>query len=390
MAKIEQYKKKDGKTYYRVINLYLGMDETTGKKIYVSKSGFKKNSAAQSWIGQEITKVEKYGLSNSKNNDIKTFMDLTELWRDYKKDTVKPSTMFTYNNKLNNCILPQIGDWKLSAIKPAKLQRIVNYWTNDHKDYSYTRSLAIQIFNYAVSLEIIHDNPMTRTILPRRPKIEKKSNYLTKEQLKEFLDFTNENDSIRNYTFFRLLAYTGMRKGEALALQWKDIDFEHGRIKISKTLAVKEHSEVYLSDSTKTGLNREITVDAITLNTLSLWKKEQLKIYFQLGLNILNEQQFIFTSLKNKILDPRCIDHWLNGIYKKYNKTYTNKNIHRITPHGFRHTHASLLLEAGVPIKEVSERLGHTDIQTTLNIYAHVNRNQEDKSAQTFAKFMEL
>nr|WP_237579100.1 site-specific integrase [Enterococcus sp. CU12B] len=124
---------------------------------------------------------------------------------------------------------------------------------------------------------------------------------------------------------------------------------------------------------------RSISLDDETLKILSKWRIIQRTDYLQLGFNTLSEEQYIFTNKRNEWCYPQVVNDWLKYLIKKY-------KLPRITPHHFGHTHASLLLQAGIPVKEVSERLGHKDVKITLEIYSHVM--PEKKTVTKFADFV--
>lgn len=115
---------------------------------------------------------------------------------------------------------------------------------------------------------------------------------------------------------------------------------------------------------------------------LKEWKVTQAKEMFQLGINTLKtKNQLVFQGYDNSYINPQRVTNIINQVTKKY-------NIKRISTHGFRHTHCSLLLEAGVKIKDVQKRLGHSYIKTTMNIYAHVSPNKETEAINIFAQYV--
>lgn len=130
--------------------------------------------------------------------------------------------------------------------------------------------------------------------------------------------------------------------------------------------------------------HRTISLDAKTITLLKEWKKEQQVKSLILGFNTLNNDQLIFPNNRNEIHDPTITSQWLRCVYKN------NNTLTKIGAHGFRHTHASLLFEAGIPLKEVQVRLGHADIQTTANIYTHVTEKKKEQTGNKFANFMEM
>ena len=124
-------------------------------------------------------------------------------------------------------------------------------------------------------------------------------------------------------------------------------------------------------------------MDDSTMQIMKEWKSKQAKEMLSLGYNTMGKNQLVFTNLKNKFINPQKIGQKIRPICKKI-------DLKEITPHGFRHTHCSLLFEAGASIKEVQERLGHADIQTTMNIYAHVTEKKKEETAQKFAAYLNI
>ena len=187
---------------------------------------------------------------------------------------------------------------------------------------------------------------------------------------------------LKKLAFFRLLAFTGARKSEILALNWEDVDFSSKRLNIYKTLAIGEKGVIVNTPKTKTS-KRIISLDERTLDILKAWRKEQRKVYFALGFNTSHKAQPVFTNQYNRHIRPSSVIYWMRSIAKKY-------QVREIKIHEFRHTHCSLLFESGATVLEVKERLGHANIEITMNIYAHVTKKQEEETADRFAKFMNM
>ena len=173
-----------------------------------------------------------------------------------------------------------------------------------------------------------------------------------------------------------------MRKGEALALKWSDIDFVNQTISINKTLSIGEHNSLIIGTPKTKASYRTIQIDDKTIHYLKEWRKKQRKELFKIGFNALSNDQLLFSNKNNEPLRPWLVQFWNRSVAK-------DTGIKYITVHGFRHTHASLLFEAGTPMQDVKERLGHSDINTTMNIYTHVTKSEQKKPADNFARFME-
>lgn len=389
MAEYKQYTKKNGDKAW-LLRAYLGSDPVTGKPIKVNRRGFSTKREAQ----QELTRLQndfdKKGQSLTPNI---TFKELYEMWLEQQRKSVKPSTIAISVRYANNQILPAFGKLKLNKITVAYCQKIVNEWHDKYKQYAFLRKVTAQIMKYGISMEIMDSNPMRKTILPRKKDEETKINFYSKEELQEFMEIVKANNNYKHYAYFRLLAFTGMRKSEVLATQWKDIDLFNKTISIGKTIAIDEHGEVVLQSPKTKSSTRSISLDDITIKILSNWRITQREDYFKLGYNTTSEKQFVFTTIENELYYPQVVNDWLDWIYKKEDKKRLkldpdNEKIKRITPHGFRHTHCSLLFESGASINQVQERLGHKDIKTTMNIYAHVTEKAKEETGQKFAQYV--
>ncbi|EJS8320062.1 site-specific integrase [Listeria monocytogenes] len=181
---------------------------------------------------------------------------------------------------------------------------------------------------------------------------------------------------------FRILDFTGLRKGELLALRWKDIDFEDQILSVKQTLATVEHWRLEFQVPKTEKSLRTIPLDPETLKILKRWQLSQKEFFLKFCIKAEKDgSQLLFTTEENKPYYLDFVNHNLKLIIKEHNLKY-------ITPHGFRHTHCSLLFESGASIKEVQVRLGHTDIKTAMDIYAHVSKRQTEETVNRFADFM--
>lgn len=129
------------------------------------------------------------------------------------------------------------------------------------------------------------------------------------------------------------------------------------------------------------GSQRVIALDVKTIKVIEQWRYNQKEWYFKFGYNTSKDTQFLFTNKFNELYYPQAPNDWLYNILEKY-------DLPKITLHGFRHTHASLLFESGASIKEVQERLGHKDVKTTMNIYTHVTPEKVRETGERFAKYV--
>ena len=361
-----------------MFHVYLGIDPVTRKEKRVTRRGFEKRKNAQIALNKILNDYDEGMLLKDSNI---TFTELYDLWIEQYRLRVKPSSVAVAQRFCKKHIIPAFGNLKLNTITVAYCQKIVNQWHKKYKQYAFLRKTTAQIMRFGIAMELLNSNPMAKTLLPRKIEVEKPINFYSKEELHVFLDCTEKYDNQKIHTFFRLLAFTGMRKSEALSLQWRDIDFVNKNLQIGKTIAIDEFGKVILQVPKTISSFRKIQIDDKTLFELKKWHNIQQQQYLQIGMNVSSSEQFIFTNDRNELYYPQAVNDWLYYLLKKY-------QLKRITPHGFRHTHCSLLFESGASIKEVQARLGHKDIKTTMNIYAHVTEQTIEETGKRFAQYV--
>lgn len=376
---IKEYEKKDGKKYW-MFKAYLGIDPSTGKKLYTTRRGFKTQKEAKIAKSRLELQAQDNKYTPEKNY---SFIEIQEMWFEEYKSTVRESTLSRVKFLFDKNIFQYFGKKKISSFTLAYCQKTVNKWKDEYATYKALKTYTTAVFDYAVRLNVISSNPMKEVYIPKGKfrKKEERIKFYESDELKQFLEVAKNDKFPLSYPFFRLLAFTGIRKGEALALTWEDIDFEKKVLTINKTIARNTKNEIVINHPKTQSSVREISLDDITLDILKKWRQDQRKYLLSYGHNSLRPNQIIFASKNNNHLDPIRP----NNIHKRLCK---ESGIKDITIHGFRHTHCSLLFEAGLSIQDVRSRLGHSDIQTTMNIYAHVTKKQKDTSAEKFARYL--
>lgn len=385
MPAIKQYSKKDGSKAY-MYSLYIGTDPLTGKPKRTTRRGFSTKKEAALSLSRLQLEIEKNG-SLVRRNDTATFEDVYLLWLEQYKDGVKENTLRQTKSAFRMYILPHLGDFRIEKINVARCQKAVNAWAERTKIFKLFKNYASSVFKYAISLDMCSDNPMAKVHVPVKKQSlgdedNKKIEFYSKNELLTFLDCLEKEGNQKRLTFFRVLAFTGARKSEILALTWEDVDFTNKKLNINKTLAIGEKGIIVNTPKTKSS-KRIISLDERTIEILKHWRKEQRKLYFALGFNTSGKAQAVFTNKDNRYIRPNTVSAWMQNIVDKYDLNY-------IKIHGFRHTHCSLLFDSGASIQEVKERLGHANIETTMNIYAHVTEEKADSTADRFAQYMNM
>ncbi|MBP1053060.1 site-specific integrase [Rhodococcus qingshengii] len=204
----------------------------------------------------------------------------------------------------------------------------------------------------------------------------------TREQLAAFLAWNRNELEDDYYPLWHLIAYTGMRRSEALALRWADIDQASGRVSIRRALDTTARGTVKL---TKTGGARVVNLDKNTLDVLKSYRAKRGAV----ALSLAGGTGYVFGNLDGTSRQPKAITKaW--GLRMGWAKAALGEDVlPHMTLKGLRHTHASLLLEAGEHPKVVQERLGHSTITTTMDIYSHVSPTMQREAADRFAALVQ-
>lgn len=383
MATYKQYS-DNGNRLWKVTG-YLGIDPLTGKQKNINRGNFKTKKEAQLFFSRAQKDLLNGGRRKNVNKR-RTFKDVYLDWLDTYKITVRVSTLIKTEKIFNQHILPKIGDMLITKIESHILQSMINDWHKRFKIHKRYYNYMVKVFDYAKKLRYIDTNPTDYVIIPTQEVAYKRGKsvkeYYTKDELETLLEACKRMNSGKWHAFFRLLAFSGVRRGEALALTWNDVNFKESCINVNKTLTHgRNNSLIVQKPKTKNSI-RTIYLDKITMGILKEWRLEQTETLFNFGFNTLRKEQLVFCKWNsNTHIDLATPRNALLRICKQC-------NLEMINIHGFRHTHCSLLFEANVPMKDVKERLGHADIQTTMNIYTHVTDESKNNSVELFANYV--
>ena len=362
MAK-DPIKKANNGTYYFRANL--GYDAVTGKQIQKYRSGFSTKKEARAEYSKLILAAEEGLAMEKKQTSFKQFIE--EIYLPWYKTQVKEST---YKNRLNTIEkhFKFFYRKKVNEIEPIHVQ---TWQLKLAKDYSpnYVRIIQGMLslaFDRAIILGLAKKNParMVGNIKSKKVKVD----FWTLEEFQKVISLLYKGDYYEHYLFicFWLLFTTGLRIGEAAALQWEDIDFESGIISVTKTLYYKSMNEYTFVDPKTSASIRTVVIDKDTIRELKDWMEVQKKVLKDC--NFVLSYSGIPTS---KHTLPRALEK-LAGL----------AGVHRIKIHALRHSHVALLISMGVNPLIVKDRLGHEKIQTTLGTYGHLYPNSNFEVAK--------
>lgn len=377
---IKEVIKKNGTKVYRS-NVYLGVDSITGKKVKTTITGrTKKEVKAKAQQAQSNFKAN--GSTVFKRVKVTTYKELAALWLENYQMTVKPQTLVSTRQFLKNHILPVFGDMQLDKIHIAHIQSWVNKLAFKIVNYGVAASINKRILQYGVSMQLIPFNPAREVILPRPQKAgANRIKFIDKEDLKTFLDYMERlAPTAYNYYYdsvlYKLLLATGCRYGEAVALEWSDIDFNSATISITKTYnrIVKQVG----TPKSKAGI-RTISIDNKTILMLKQYRNRQRQAFMEIG------------SPAPALVFSTTISQYPNSDARTKSLRYRCKEagIPQFTFHAFRHTHASLLLNAGISYKELQHRLGHATLAMTMDTYSHLSKEKEKEAVLYYEKALQ-
>ena len=378
MASIKKYTKKDGSEAYEV-SVYLGIDHKTGKEKRTTRRGLKSEKEANLIAAKLIAEADNKTLITKSNM---TYLDVQKIWFESYKNEVEEST-WVRAKATYNTINEKFGSRPIQWYTPIYCQNAIEEWKQTYKSYKNLISYCKRIFSFACRMDIIASNPFDKVEVGKKP-VEHENNrirFYESEELKLFLETCSKDSYPITYPLFRVLAFCGLRKGEALALSWDDIDFSKKTIYIHKTVYRNANNLIEVKHKTKTKKNRYVSIDDKTLIVLKNWKLKQREYLLQHGFKVLSVDQLVFCSSTNRPLELNRPNLLMERITKQC-------GLENITVHGLRHTHCSLLFEAGFKPEEVRERLGHKDIRVTMNIYMHFTEKKKDEIADRFAKYV--
>lgn len=372
---IKDYKLKSGKKRY-MFQIYLGTN-SNGKPIITRRRGFKSYAEAEA-VFNKMSQIKPDNFVKQKQIKV---AELRDLWFENYKTQVKESTANKNKQVFDNHVIPEFGNQYIDKITVAELQRWADNKAKQIVKYRDAINEFNALFEYGIRLNYVSANPLKRIIIPKktsRKRRDTEHNVYTRDELNQFLKVAKEYGLVQ-YTYFKLLSSTGLRKSEALALTWQDIDLNNNTLSVNKTLAYGLGGKTIIQ-SPKSPKSKRILPISDSLKEVLIDYKQKQKIL----------SSKLFHTIKGTYLRMSKPDQWLNSIYakdhqdkvkyaEKYNLTPL-PDLKRITVHGFRHTFATLLIaETNVKPKTVQMLLGHENIQMTLDIYTHINKkNTED------------
>jgi integrase len=310
-----------------------------------------------------------------------------------------PSTVASYRKNVRLHIEPYIGAVPLASLTTARIDALYRQLERGGRaDYKAGEGLSARTVRYvhtilsaalaaAVRSHRLARNPAATATPPsarqaRAPEMHP----WDAAQLAAFLGWSAEKSQL--HAAWTLLAMTGMRRGEALALRWRDVDLDAATVSVRRSagvVRVKGEGAEIAEGGTKSGKPRVIDVDAATVAVLRAHRKARGGMALQLA----RDDALVFGDHEGRHLHPERFTRTFHAELTRCRKAVGEDKLPAIRLHDLRHTHATLLLANREPIKTVSERLGHASATITMQVYAHVLPGSQREAAELFAALIE-
>ncbi len=386
MANIQERRDKSGKLISYSIRVHRGRD-AEGHQLKPYTATF---NVEPTWTEKSARKkAEAFAATFEKECREGTVSDVRQTFAQYceyciglkEERGTKHSTVVRYR-ELTERIYEQIGHVKLKDLRPDMLNTLYSKLGQDGQNKKTGGGLSAKtilehhrlihvVLKQAVMEGLIPFNPADRVIPPKTEK--KDVNYFQPEEV-ELIRDALEEEPIKWRTLTHLFLITGARRGEILGIKWEDCDFDGNRIHICRNVQYSPDKGIYITTPKTKTSDRWVSMPAETMKLLRKYKAWQGSERLRLGAYF-ESQGFVFTQDNGSPMHPDSVTDWM----KKFSKRH---GLPHINPHAFRHTMASILYFNGADSVSISKRLGHAQVSTTANIYAHVIVKADEKNAE--------
>lgn len=389
MANIQERRDKSGKLISYSIRVHRGRG-TDGKQLkpwtatfevsptWTEKSARKKAEAFAATFEKECRE----GVTTDSRQKFQAYCDYVIGLKEQRG--VKHSTIVRYK-ELTGRIYPQIGHIKLKELRADHLNDLYTLLGQDGQSKRGGKLSAKTILEHHRLISTVLEQATKEGLVPFNvasratlPKVERKEvNYFQPEQVAAIREAL-EQEPMKWKTLVHLLLITGARRGEVLGLKWDKVDFEGNRIYICNSVLYSPDVGIYESTPKTERSRRYVTLPPETMQLLRRYRAWQAEERLRLG-EYYQNQGFVFSQDNGNPMHPDSVTDWL----KKFSKRH---DLPHINPHAFRHTMASMLYFHGVDSVSISKRLGHAQVSTTANIYAHVMEEADQRNADILSE----
>ena len=350
------FKRKGRQTWSVGVELERGAD---GKRKREWHHGYRTRKDAERALTELMGRIDRSEHVSPSKQTVERF--LVGEWLPGIKTTVRPSTFAVYQAIANGHVLPYLGERSLQQLKPADLATLYAQLTErglGAKTVRNVHSLIRSALKEAVTLGYVTRNVGSLAKPPRVPQTEMRT--WNADELRSFLEQMSDD---RYYPAWLLLVTTGMRRGEVLGLHWRDLSLDHSRLSVRQALVLVGNEPTLQEPKTTKG-RRSIPLPPETVAALRAHKAAQLQEKLALGPDYA-DSDLVFRREDGSLVHP-------SSLSRRFGKMVRQTELPEIRLHDLRHTFATLALQANVPVKVVSEILGHASVTITYDTYSHV------------------
>lgn len=357
-------------------------DPVTGKRKQIRRRG-KTRKEAREKVERAIRSLKEDSIDENIAKKVTFEMAANRFLEIYKMSGVKESSVLTREGTIK-MFNKHVAKVPMTEFTSYRYQNLINkiYPKYNRKTVQNFHNCANMIFKQAIRDKIIKENPTRDVVIPKKAKTLEEietdpvaSKYLTHKEVEDFLQTAQFHGLRNDVEWFTLLAFSGTRPGEMLVLKWSDLNFDTNEISITKTLFnPKGHTKKYKLTPPKTkGSIRKIVIEQEVMDLLKSLQRRQKKFNMKYRHEIedFHDEGFVFTK-------ENGYPYNLNTLGARMKRLMERSSIKKhATPHIFRHTHVSMMAEAGVDIRTIMEKVGHEDMKTTSIIYTHVTEKMK-------------
>jgi integrase len=346
----------------------------------VRKSGFRTRDEAQGALNDVLSDLQRGTFIESSKVTVAEYL---EEWLAGMGAQVRPSTLASYTMNLREHILPTLGGASLQGLTPDRLNALyADLLRSGRRDGEGLSPKSIRNIHATIRKALsdaVDAGRVTRNVaaLAKPPKLSavdhSEMRTWTAPELRSFLELVADDDL---YAAWHTAASTGLRRGEVLGLRWADLDLDRARASIRQTVLSVGYE--ILIGTPKTGRGRRsIALDSATVTTLRSHRKSQAQQRMAFG-GLYEDHGLVFARPDGSPIHPQVLSD-------RFDRIVVESGLPRIRFHDLRHTHATLALQAGVHPKVVSERLGHSTVAFTLDVYSHAIPAMQEDAAELIA-----
>lgn len=379
---VYDYEVKTGKRWRWQAVAAVTPGNVKSKKIPVGEGGFHTKREAEAALDEARRQIRDGGIPSSKS-EMKSpnVYELADIWLESLR--VADSTITGYRKNLRNHIVPYLGSLPVDGVTTETLNKLYkSLQLEGRKDSKQEggRLKAVtvikvhqnirQLFEHARRHGLVEVNVAESDFIsiPNRQEVQTEAEEVevwTIEEIRKVLDWNEHVDCDDLNVLWRFMAKTGVRRGEAVALKWKDFNFEERLLSIRRAA---DSVNPRKTKPTKTYRSRHISLTGETVEYITRHREQRT----QLGDAYVAPGAYVFGTDKNELRGPNDVTRRWSKMVLRAQKEFGPGVLAWVTLKGLRHSHATHLLQGGVAPKTVQERLGHSNIQTTMNIYSHV------------------